>query len=262
MGMWQNDRVDTIAHKEGIQTAHPHVTFADGCGDRADRRPHTQPLEVPFNSLVVEDGTRIAFKDWGSRGGQPIIFSHGWPLSGEFWATQMLFFGMEGYRVIAHDRRGHGRSDQPWEGNSVDQFADDLAELIEALDLQDLILMGHSTGGGEIVRYMSRHGTGRVAKVVLVSAVVPLGLQMDDMEGTPMEDMDGWRKGVAEDRPHFLQHLAKLFHGTESTGVNADSSVLCDSFWRMSMTGSMTQLTHAGKRTSPRTCAPSTSPPW
>lgn len=134
LGMWQNDRVDTIAHKEGIRTAQPHVTFADGCGDRAHRHPQTQSREILSNSLVASDGTRIAFKDWGSKDGQPILFSHGWPLSGDAWAAQILFFGIQGYRVIAHDRRGHGNSDQPWDGNNVDKCADDLAELIDALN--------------------------------------------------------------------------------------------------------------------------------
>lgn len=124
-----------------------------------------------MSTIQTKDGTNIAYKDWGT--GQPILFSHGWPLAGDAWAPQMLFFASQGFRVIAHDRRGHGASDQPWNGNNMDQYADDLAELVEKLDLRDMILVGHSTGGGEIAHYVGRHGTSRVAKMVLVGAVPP-----------------------------------------------------------------------------------------
>jgi non-heme chloroperoxidase len=153
--------------------------------------------------LQVNDGTKIAYKDWGV--GQPILFSHGWPLAGDAWAPQMLFFASRGYRVIAHDRRGHGKSDQPWDGNNMDQYADDLAELVEALDLHNMILVGHSTGGGEIAHYVGRHGTKRVAKMVLVGAVPPLMLQTgSNPEGTQIIVFDGIRKGTAGDRSQFL----------------------------------------------------------
>ncbi len=128
-----------------------------------------------MSTLTAPDGARIFYKDWGR--GQPILFSHGWPLSADAWDNQLLFFGQSGFRVIAHDRRGHGRSDQTWHGNDINQYADDLALLIETLDLRDLILVGHSTGGGEVARYIGRHGSDRVAKVVLVGAVPPLMLQ-------------------------------------------------------------------------------------
>ena len=134
-----------------------------------------------MSRITTEDGTQIYYKDWGS--GQPVVFSHGWPLSADAWDGQMLFLGQQGYRVIAHDRRSHGRSDQTWHGNHMNTYADDLAELIEALDLQDVVLVGHSTGGGEVTRYVGRHGTSRVAKVVLVGAVPPLMLQTEDNPG-------------------------------------------------------------------------------
>src|SRR5512146_3084775 len=124
-----------------------------------------------MSTLITQDGTQIYYKDWGS--GQPVVFSHGWPLNSDSWEAQMLFLADHGFLVIAHDRRGHGRSSQPWSGNEMDTYADDLAELIEALDLRDVILVGHSTGGGEVTRYVGRHGTGRVAKVVLIGAIPP-----------------------------------------------------------------------------------------
>jgi non-heme chloroperoxidase len=149
-----------------------------------------------MSTITTKDATKIAYKDWGK--GQPILFSHGWPLTSDAWDAQMLFFGQNGYRVIAHDRRGHGKSDQPWNGNDMDQYADDLAELIESLDLNNLILVGHSTGGGEVAHYIGRHGSKRVAKVVLVGAVPPLMLKTAaNPEGTPIEVFDGIRKGTA-----------------------------------------------------------------
>src|ERR1700687_2520167 len=150
-------------------------------------------------TITVKDGTQIYYKDWGS--GQPIVFSHGWPLTADDWDGQMLFFGQQGYRVIAHDRRGHGRSGQTWDGNDLDTYADDLAELVEALDLRDAIHIGHSTGGGEVTRYMGRHGTARVAKAVLIGAIPPLMLKTDaNPAGTPMEAFHHTRAGVLADR--------------------------------------------------------------
>ncbi|MFG2477819.1 alpha/beta fold hydrolase, partial [Streptomyces fagopyri] len=149
---------------------------------------------MPF--ITTKDGTEIFYKDWGS--GQPIVFSHGWPLTADAWDPQLNFVADNGFRGIAHDRRGGGRSGQSWEGNNLDTYADDLASLVEALDLRDVILVGHSTGGGEVARYIGRHGTGRVAKAVLLSAIPPLMLKTGaNPEGLPIEVFDGIRAGVA-----------------------------------------------------------------
>src|ERR1700729_1316528 len=145
--------------------------------------------ETSMPTITTKDGTAIYYKDWGK--GQPIVFSHGWPLTADDWDGQMLFFGQQGFRVIAHDRRGHGRSTQTWDGNDMDTYADDLAELFNTLDLKDAILVGHSTGGGEVARYLGRHGTGRVAKAALISAITPLMLKTDkNPTGTPVSTFD------------------------------------------------------------------------
>jgi non-heme chloroperoxidase len=184
---------------------------------------------------TTKDGTRIAYKDWSN--GQPILFSHGWPLAGDAWEAQMLFFGQNGYRVIAHDRRGHGKSDQPWSGNNIDQYADDLAELIEKLDLDDLVLIGHSTGGGEVARYIGRHGTKRIARVVLVGAVPPLMLKTEaNPEGTPIGAFDDIRKGTATDRSQFFKDLTIPFYGFNRAGAKVNDG-LRESFWLMGMQG-------------------------
>ena len=142
-----------------------------------------------MKTITTKDGTSIRVKDWGT--GQTIVFSHGWPLSADAWDAQMLFFGQRGYRVVAHDRRGHGRSSQPWGGNTLDQYADDLAEVIDTLDLKDIILVGHSTGGGEVTRYVGRHGTSRVAKLVLIGAIPPIMVQSEqNPKGLPLEAFD------------------------------------------------------------------------
>lgn len=166
------------------------------------------------------DGTALFYKDWGSAEGQPILFSHGWPLSSDAWDAQMLYFGQQGFRVIAHDRRGHGRSDQPWDGNNMDRYADDLSELIEHLDLKNLIMIGHSTGGGEVAHYIGRHGTARVAKVVLVGAVPPLMLQTPaNPEGVPMSVFDDIRAGTAGNRSQFFYDLTIPFYGFNRDGI-------------------------------------------
>ena len=188
-----------------------------------------------MTTITTKDGTRIAYKDWGK--GQPILFSHGWPLAGDAWDAQMLFFGQNGYRVIAHDRRGHGKSDQPWNGNNMDQYADDLAELIEKLDLKNLIMIGHSTGGGEVAHYIGRHGTSRVAKVVLVGAVPPLMLKTAaNPEGTPIEAFDGIRKGTATNRSQFFKDLTTPFYGFNREDAKPNEG-LRQSFWLMGMQG-------------------------
>jgi len=191
--------------------------------------------EYIMGTITTKDGTRIFYKDWGS--GQPILFSHGWPLSGDAWDGQMLFFGQQGYRVVAHDRRSHGRSDQTWDGNHMDQYADDLAELIEKLDLRNIIMIGHSTGGGEVAHYIGRHGSDRVAKVVLVGAVPPLMLKTEvNPEGTPIEVFDGIRKNTGGDRSQFFKDLTIPFYGFNRDGATVNEG-LRESFWLQGMMG-------------------------
>jgi non-heme chloroperoxidase len=184
-------------------------------------------------TITTKDGTQIYYKDWGA--GQPVVFSHGWPLSADAWDDQMLFLAERGYRCIAHDRRGHGRSGQPWNGNNMDTYADDLAELTEALDLEDAIHVGHSTGGGEVARYIGRHGTKRVAKAVLVSAVPPLMLKTAaNTGGLPIEVFDGIRNGVLTDRSQFFKDLSVPFYGANRPGARVSQGVM-DSFWLQGM---------------------------
>jgi non-heme chloroperoxidase len=180
-----------------------------------------------------KDGTRIFFKDWGS--GPPIVFSHGWPLNADAWDEQLVFFASNGFRAIAHDRRGHGRSDQPWHGHEMDAYADDLAAVIESLDLKDAVLVGHSTGGGEVTRYIGRHGTKRAAKVVLVGAVPPLMLQTDaNPGGLPLKVFDDIRSGVSTDRSQFYKDLSSPFFGANRPSSKV-SQGLRDQFWLQSM---------------------------
>ncbi len=188
-----------------------------------------------MSTFTTKDGTHIFYKDWGQ--GQPILFSHGWPLCADAWDSQMIFLAGHGYRVIAHDRRSHGRSEQTWAGNDMDTYADDLAELIDTLDLHDAILIGHSTGGGEVTRYIGRHGTHRVDKVVLISAVPPLMLQTpENPEGVPLSVFDGIRAGVLADRSQFYKDLAISFYGYNRNGAKASQGVI-DSFWLQGMLG-------------------------
>jgi len=185
------------------------------------------------NTVTVNDGTQIYYKDWGK--GQPIVFSHGWPLSADAWEDQMVFLGLHGYRCIAHDRRGHGRSSQPWGGNEMDTYADDLAALVEALDLREAIHVGHSTGGGEVARYIGRHGTTRVAKAVLIGAVPPLMLRTPgNPGGLPMDVFDGIRAGVLADRSQFFKDLTTPFYGANRAGAKVSQGVR-DSFWMQGM---------------------------
>ncbi len=186
-----------------------------------------------MGTITTKDGTEIYYKDWGT--GQPVVFSHGWPLSADAFEDQMFFLAARGFRCIAHDRRGHGRSSQPLNGNNLDTYADDLAELVQALDLKDAIHVGHSTGGGEVTRYIGRHGTSRVAKAVLVSAIPPLMLKTDaNPEGLPIEAFDELRKGVQTDRGQFFKDLSAPFYGANRPGAQV-SQGLRDSFWLQSM---------------------------
>jgi non-heme chloroperoxidase len=184
-------------------------------------------------TIKTKDGTEIYYKDWGS--GQPVVFSHGWPLSADAWDAQMVFLGERGYRVIAHDRRGHGRSSQPWDGNDMDHAADDLAELTAKLDLKDAIHVGHSTGGGEVARYIGRHGTKRVAKAVLLSAVPPLMLKTDNNpEGLPLSVFDGLRASTIANRAQFFLDLSMPFYGYNRPGAKV-SEGMRHSFWLQGM---------------------------
>ena len=186
---------------------------------------------MPF--ITTKDETSIYYKDWGT--GQPVVFSHGWPLNADAWDPQARLVAENGFRAIAHDRRGHGRSSQPWDGNDLDTYADDLAELIDALDLRDVILVGHSTGGGEVTRYIGRHGTARVAKAVLLGAIPPLMLKTEaNPEGLPKEVFDGLREGVAGDRSQFYQDLSAAFFGANRPGSQVTQGTR-DAFWMWSM---------------------------
>ena len=182
-----------------------------------------------MSTITTKDGGQLYYNDWET--GQPVVFSHGWPLSADAFEDQMFFLASRGYRCIAHDRRGHGRSSQPWDGNEMDTYADDLAALVEALDLKDAIHVGHSTGGGEVARYIGRHGTKRVSKAVLVSAVPPLMLKtIANPGGLPIEVFDQLRASVLADRPQFFKDLSMPFYGFNRPGA-AVSQGLRDSFW-------------------------------
>jgi len=188
---------------------------------------------VTSSTIVTKDGTEIYYKDWGK--GPVVTFSHGWPLNADAWDGQMLFLVQNGFRVVAHDRRGHGRSTQVSSGNDMDGYADDLAAVIEALDLKDATLVGHSTGGGEVVRYIGRHGTKRVAKAVLIAAVPPIMLKTPaNPEGLPIEVFDNMRSGLTKDRSRFYKDLAEQFYGANRPGAKVSQGVL-DQFWLWSM---------------------------
>jgi non-heme chloroperoxidase len=187
-----------------------------------------------MGTVRTRDDTEIFYKDWGA--GPPVVFSHGWPLNADAWDEQLFFVASNGYRAIAHDRRGHGRSSQVWDGNDMDHYADDLADLIEALDLRDVVLIGHSTGGGEVVRYIGRHGTGRVSGLITVGAVPPgLAGVLSMSGGTPIKAFDDIRAGLLKDKAQFYQDLSVPFYGANRPGSNI-SQGLRDSFFTMSMT--------------------------
>jgi non-heme chloroperoxidase len=186
-----------------------------------------------MSTITTKDGAKIFYKDWGR--GQPVVFSHGWPLNADAWDEQLFLMASNGFRAIAHDRRGHGRSSQTWTGNDMDTYADDLAALVQALDLKDAIHVGHSTGGGEVIRYIGRHGTKRVAKAVLVDAVPPLMLKTaKNPEGLPIEVFDQIRAGVSADRSQFWKDLSAPFYGANRPGATVSQGVR-DAFWHMGM---------------------------
>ena len=186
-----------------------------------------------MSTITTKDGTEIYYKDWGS--GPVVTFSHGWPLSSDAWDGQMLFLAQNGFRVVAHDRRGHGRSSQAATGNDMNGYADDLAAVIKALKLKDVTLVGHSTGGGEVARYIGRHGTKRVAKAVLIAAVPPIMLKTAaNSEGLPLEVFDGLRAGLVKDRSQFYKDLSVMFYGANRPGAKVSQGIL-DQFWLWSM---------------------------
>jgi non-heme chloroperoxidase len=190
-----------------------------------------------MSTITVKDGTEIYFKDWGT--GDPVVFSHGWPLCSDAWDAQMLFLGKKGYRVIAHDRRGHGRSSQPWNGNEMDTYADDLAELLDHLDVKGITMVGHSTGGGEVARYIGRHGSKRVKKAVLIGAVPPIMLKTEkNPGGLPLSVFDEIRAGVVADRSQFFKDLSIPFYGYNKPDAKISQGVR-DSFWLQGMESSV-----------------------
>jgi non-heme chloroperoxidase len=188
-------------------------------------------------TITTKDGTEIFYKDWGS--GQPIVFSHGWPLTADDWDGQRLFFGQRGYRVIAHDRRGHGRSTQTWDGNDMDTYADDLAALTEELELKNALHVGHSTGGGEVARYIGRHGSKRVAMAVLISSVPPLMLKKEkNPTGSPISVFDGLRAALAANRPQFYRDITLPFYGYNRPGAKISEGIR-EHWWLQGMLGGM-----------------------
>jgi non-heme chloroperoxidase len=198
-----------------------------------DRSSDNSRKDRVMSFIKTKDGTEIYYKDWGE--GPVVTFSHGWPLNSDMWEGQMLFLAQHGFRTVAHDRRGHGRSSQPSSGNDMDGFADDLAAVIETLDLNDVTVVGHSTGGAEVARYIGRHGTSRVAKAILISAAVPALLRSDaNPEGLPIEAFDGIRAGLMADRSQFYKDLAVQFYGANREGAEVSQGIL-DQFWMWSM---------------------------
>jgi non-heme chloroperoxidase len=216
----------------------PIAGFAASTSSHGKAAP-TSPRQghSDMTTITAKDGTQIYYKDWGK--GQPVVFSHGWPLTADAWEAQMLFLSSHGYRTIAHDRRGHGRSGQPWDGNDMDTYADDLAALIEKLDLKNVVLVGHSTGGGEVAHYIGRHGNARVAKLVLIGAVPPIMVKTaGNPGGLPIEVFNDIRQKTLADRSQFFKDLSVPFFGANREGSKATQG-MHDSFWMQGMMGSL-----------------------
>lgn len=205
--------------------------FTSGSSQKPAYRKHTMPY------ITVKDGTQIYYKDWGNKDAQPVVFSHGWPLSSDDWENQMFFLASKGYRAIAHDRRGHGRSSQPWDGNDMDTYADDLNELFETLDLKKVMMVGHSTGGGEVARFLGRHGSSRVAKAVLVSAVPPLLVKTDSSpDGVPLETLNSFRDAMIKDRSQFFIDVPSgPFFGFNRSNAQTSQGLIWK-WWQQGMT--------------------------
>lgn len=217
---------------------HDAFCFADrSMRRRSFRRSGASARKEVMPTIETKDGTEIYYKDWGS--GRPVVFSHGWPLTADAFEDQMFFLATKGYRCIAHDRRGHGRSGQPWHGNDLDTYADDLSALVEELDLKGAVLVGHSTGGGEVTRYIGRHGSKRVAKVVLISAIPPVLVRSDkNPGGTPIEEFNKLRSGILADRPQLWRDFSLPFYGYNRPGAKISEGVR-DSFWLQSTLSSL-----------------------
>ena len=227
-------RRSLLSASAALATGAAAITIAGaGKARAATRNDHSGGIRT-MNAITTKDGTQIYYKDWGK--GQPVVFSHGWPLSSDAWEAQMFHLASNGFRCIAHDRRGHGRSSQPWEGNHMDQYADDLAELFEALDLRNAVMVGHSTGGGEVARYIGRHGTKRVAKAVLMGAVPPIMVKTAAYPGgLSMEVFDGFRKAYLADRSQFFLEVASgPFFNFNRPGAKV-SQGLINAWWRQGM---------------------------
>src|SRR5216684_2600298 len=248
--MWRWCASSESVRQKAAKSFIARPTYGSGCAESKTKKDEVpiiinveagteRRVSMPYITIVKENSNDIElyYKDWGS--GQPVVFSHGWPLSADAWEDQMVFLASHGYRCIAHDRRGHGRSSQPWDGYEYDTFADDLAALVNQLDLKDATLVGHSMGGGEVARYIGRHGTKRVTKAVLVAAIPPLMLKTGaNPGGVSMEVFDGIRKGIHADRSQFFRDVTAPFFGANRPGSTV-SEGLRDSFWRQGMQASL-----------------------